>query len=58
MQSNAGYYIGHGYWDQELSPDTKPEDVTEEMKSLLYSRESDYFASHEGAQAYLDSFDD
>ena len=55
MKSNAGYYIGHGYWSQEFDPQTNPDDVTDDMCGLPYSRESEYFGTLSEANKYLDS---
>ena len=42
MKSAAGYYLGRSYKDREVNVD------------LPYSRESDYFDTHDLAQDFLD----
>jgi len=54
MKSNAGYYIGRGYWSQEFDPQTNPDDVTDDMCGFPYSRESEYFGTLSEANKYLD----
>ena len=43
MKSNAGYYVGRAYFDEEIGGAWFP-----------HSRETDYFRSLEEAQKYLD----
>ena len=47
MQSAAGYYLGRAYLEADMQGD--PNDG-----GMPYCRESDYFASQERAQKYLD----
>lgn len=56
MRSNAGYYVGYGCWEQELDPQTNPDDVTDDMCVLPYSRASEYFGTLSEANKYLDCF--
>lgn len=42
MKSNAGFYVGRAYYDEELGGAWLP-----------YSRETDYFKHREDAEKYL-----
>lgn len=48
MHSNAGYYIGVGYREDDMPASLG--------YPLPYSRESGYYATQEQAQAVLDAF--
>lgn len=50
MKSAAGYYLGYAYLEPYMIRDEKD---GEEFEGLPYSRETEYFAIKEDAQAHL-----
>lgn len=55
MKSAAGYYVGRGYYDEEIQGPIEDEaDISQDDMCFPWSRESGYFGTHDEAQAYLD----
>ena len=57
MKSAAGYYIGRGYYDEDLMPLPRGTTITQDMMGFPYSRESEYFPTESDAQNYLDQWE-